>query len=384
MGKLVPFNLLEDDLSSFAGPPSAFVTFGETMLRDTPADHERLERTRQVWLSLAGSELSVAVLLSRLGISSTYITRLPDNPYGWMVRNAAREQGVDCSHFIWADPTEPIGRYLYEIGRTPRLSTGWYQRKFSAASRMGPGMVDWKNALKKARLLHVTGISFGLSVHSGYERNYLLEAFHEALKEKPPDCRVGLDFNYRGTLWSVSECKRVLTPLITEHVDILITTVEDLVRFFGLQCGSLTAKVLEHAAQVKFNDQDLRELLEQAISLFRLEIVGLAIRHPDTQEFHRWESAVQDSAGHFYRSPVPGPITLWDRLGGGDAWTAGFYYGLLTESDPYRALQKGVLVGDAATRLKQTLMFDFPIVTRQEIQELLKSDFEGRSWQVKR
>jgi hypothetical protein len=49
----------------------------------------------------------------------------------------------------------------------------------------------------------------------------------------------------------------------------------------------------------------------------------------------------------------------------------------LTESDRAVAIQKGVLVGDAATRLKQTLMYDLPIVTKQEIQALMRADVAG-------
>ena len=68
---------------------------------------------------------------------------------------------------------------------------------------------------------------------------------------------------------------------------------------------------------------------------------------------------------------------LKDRLGGGDTWNGGFYYGLLTESDRAVAIQKGILVGDAATRLKQTLMYDLPIVTKQEIQARMRADVTG-------
>ena len=69
--------------------------------------------------------------------------------------------------------------------------------------------------------------------------------------------------------------------------------------------------------------------------------------------------------------------TLWDRLGGGDTWNAGFYYGLLTESDPAARLAKGVQVGDAATLLKQTLMYDLPIITKAEVQALLNAQARG-------
>jgi hypothetical protein len=50
---------------------------------------------------------------------------------------------------------------------------------------------------------------------------------------------------------------------------------------------------------------------------------------------------------------------------------------LLTEGFNREGLIKGVLVGDAATRLKQTLMFDLPIIDKAEIQGLMKADVAG-------
>ena len=370
-------DILKDDLSAFAGRGPAFVTFGETMVRDMPADNERLERTRQVWVSLAGSELTLAVTLSRLGIPSAYITRVPDNPYGWMLRNLAREQGLNVDHFVWAPPAEPMGRLLYELGRTPRPGAAWYQRRHSAASRLGPGMVDWRSALREARLFHSSGITFGLSAHSGYERNYLLEAFQEALSARPAGCLVGMDYNYRGTLWSVAQCRDLLTPLIAEHIDVLITTIEDMAKLYGLGCGRVSAEAIDKGDIDRLDDEDIQAFLRQLVEMFRLKVAAVTIRYPDTHEQHRWESAAMDAQGHFFRSPVIRSIVLGDRLGGGDTWNGGFYYGLLTEGDPARALQKGVLVGDAATRLKQTLMYDLPIITRQEVQALLKADVAG-------
>jgi 2-dehydro-3-deoxygluconokinase len=369
-------DIVQDDLTGFQDRDAAFVTFGEVMVRDTPGDEERLERTRQVRLSLAGSEFTLAVMLSRLGISSSYITRVPDNPYGWMVRNVAREQGICTDYMVWADKAEPIGRFLYELGRTPRPGRGWYQRKYSTASKLGAGMVDWASALRGARLFHSSGISFGLSTHSGYYQNLLLEAFEEAVEAKPKGCLVGLDFNYRSTLWSPEECRAVMTPLLTDQVDILITTIEDMAKIYGMGCGNVSPEEIYKGSLGELEDEDIQSFLAELMSRFRLQVAGLTIRHPDTHEKHRWESAAMDKAGAYARSAEPRPIVLKDRLGGGDTWNGGFYYGLLT-SDGERALQKGVLVGDAATRLKQTLMYDLPIVDKQEIQGRLRADLLG-------
>lgn len=369
------FNILQDDLSQFPRP--SFVTFGETMVRDTPADMERPERTRKVYLSMAGSEYTLAIGLSRLGIPSEYITRVPANPYGRAVQNIARENGVDTHHFVWAPKAEPVGRMIYEMGRTPRQNTAYYQRMYSAASKLDAGMVDWKSALQNARLFHTSGITFGLAYHSKYERNYNLEAFKEAMTAKPTDCLVGLDFNYRGTLWTVDQARAVMTPVISEHIDILITTIEDMARLYNIGCGQYSAKQVVDGNFGRLEDEDIRAFAAEVMKLFNVRIVAITIRFPDSFEQHRWESAAMDSAGTFFRSPAVKPITLLDRLGGGDTWNAGFYYGLLSEAFGPNAIAKGVLVGDAATRIKQTLMFDLPVIDKEEVQALMKADAFG-------
>ncbi len=377
MNKTDYFEITGDDLSQFANRGPAFVTFGETMVRDTPADMERPERTRQVNLSMAGSEYTLAMGLSRMGIPSSYITRVPDNPYGRSLRNTAREQGINTDHIVWAPKTEPIGRFIYEFGRTPRKNTGVYQRMFSAASKLDSGMVDWQAALRDARLFHTSGITFGLATHSGYERNYCYEAFKEAMAHKPDDCLVGMDFNYRGTLWSPAQAREILTPLVSDHVDILITTIEDMASLYDISCGQYSAKQVVDGDMGQIEDDDIREVARQIREHFNVGIVAITIRYPDTFEQHRWESAAMDAEGHFFRSPVVRKMTLWDRLGGGDTWNAGFYYGLFTEGFGGEGITKGVMVGDATTRLKQTLMFDLPLVDKAEVEALMRAEVLG-------
>lgn len=376
----VSFDITKDNLARFADHGTrgaAFVTCGEVMVRDTPADQERLERARLVHVSLAGSEYSVAVGLSRLGISSAFVTRVPENAYGRAVRNVAREQGVDTRHFVWAPAVEPIGRYLYELGRTPRPGVGTYQRMYSAASRLGAGMVDWATALRDARLFHTSGITFGLAVHSGYERNFGYEAFVEALAARPAGCLVGLDWNYRSTLWSMAQARATLDAILGHGVDVLITSLYDMANFYGISPGPRRADSAAQAEQGPLTDDDLCSFAAQVRGRLGVRIVALTRRYADSFEQQRWESAAIDADGHLFRSPAIRSLTLLDSLGGGDAWLAGFYYGLLTAGPGPDGLAKGVLVGDAFTRLQQTLMFDLPIVDRAEIQALIEADAAG-------
>jgi len=369
------YNITSDDLSGF--DPNTFVTFGETMVRETPADFQRPEMTRQVYVSLAGSEFSIAVLLARLGIPATYITRTPDNPYGWMLRDTACANGVNADYIVWAGKTDLMGRYIYEVGRTPRAGIVWYQRKYSAASSLDRGMVDWDAALKSAHLFHVSGITFGLASHSGYTRNYLLDAFLEAASVRPPTCLIGMDFNYRATLWSEQECADTMRPLLTEHADILITSIYDMALHYGIGCGRYSATQVLNGEARELDDDDLRQFGADVIQRFGLRMVAVTLRHTTSSERHLWEAAVIHCDGTFCRSPKPQPILLQDRIGGGDAWAGGFYYGLLTSNMRSDGLEKALMVGDAAARLKQTFMFDLPMISGAEIDALMVADSSG-------
>jgi 2-dehydro-3-deoxygluconokinase len=175
-----------------------------------------------------------------------------------------------------------------------------------------------------------------------------------------------------------------MTPIVGNHVDVLITTIEDMAQLYGIACGQWSARQISNGDMGRIEDDDIRRFGEEVVRMFNIKIVAITIRYPDTFEQHRWEAAAVDCDGAFYRSPAVKPIVLLDRLGGGDTWNAGFYYGLLTAGFSAAGMQKGILVGDAYTRLKQTLMFDLPLVEKSEVQSLLKADVLGGGKRVDR
>jgi RNA polymerase sigma factor (sigma-70 family) len=156
---------------------------------------------------------------------------------------------------------------IYEIGRTPRKNKVVYQRMYSAASRLDSGMVDWRDVLKHAKLFHTTGITFGLAYHSQYERNYNYEAFKEAMSAKPAHCLVGLDFNYRSTLWTPEQVRKVMAPILSEHIDILITSIGDMASFYGIGCGQYTAEQVVNDDIGQLEDEGFKQALASAIQV---------------------------------------------------------------------------------------------------------------------
>lgn len=314
------------------------VTFGETMVRLSPPNFQRLEQTHSLDVNVGGSELNVAVSAQRLGLKTAYVTRLSKNPLGRMIANKAREHGVDTSHIVWTDG-DRVGVYFVEFGASPRPQTVVYDRQDSAMARIKPGEVDWEQVFQGARAFHTSGITPALSSTAA-------EATKEAVaKAKEAKLIVSLDLNYRARLWTQEEARRVMEPL-TEQADILITTEEDTERVFGIK-----ADTYERVA----------ELLADR---FDLAAVAITLRETPSVWRNTW-SAIAYADGKILRGPKF-DIEIVDRVGAGDSFAGGFLYGWLTDGP-----EAGVRYGVAISALKQTNPGDLVWATREECDRLL-------------
>ena len=315
------------------------VTFGETMLRLAAPDHERLEQVNALKVTVGGSESTVAASVCRLGLTAAWISRLPDNPLGRMVRNKIREQGVDTSHLVWGGG-ERVGLYFVEYGASPRASRVVYDRADSAISRIQPGEVKWSDVLSDVRLFHTSGITPALSDSTA-------KVTKEALKAaKDAGCLVSYDLNYRARLWSQEKARKVQTPLM-EYVDILFTTEADTRRVFGIE------------------REEYRQVAVELAETFGFKVVTITLRGNPSVWRNTW-TAIAYADGKFY-DDITYEIEVVDRVGGGDNYTAGFLYGYLTDG-----VAKGVRYGNAFSALKQTSWGDFNWSTLEEVEALLK------------
>jgi len=316
------------------------VTFGETMLRLSPPHFQRIEQAAAFEANIGGAELNVATTAARLGLGTSYVTRLPNNPLGRMVQNKAREHGIDTSHIVWSDE-DRLGIYFLELGAQPRASAVVYDRANSAISRIKPGMIDWGSLLSHARAFHTTGITPALSASAA-------ETTREALSEaKGKGLVVSFDLNYRARLWSEAQAKNTLEPLM-EDVDILITTEEDTARVFGLE------------------GKDYREMARKLADNFGFRVVAITLRETITVWRNNW-TAIAYADGRIYEDRTY-EVEIVDRLGAGDSFTGGFLYGYLTGGgDVERALRYAV----AVSALKHSNPGDINWSTLSEVERLI-------------
>lgn len=314
------------------------VTFGEAMIRLATPNHERLEQATSLDVTVGGAELNVASGVSRLGLTARWVSRLPDNPLGRMIRNRAREFGVDVSFVSW-DPSARAGLYFLEPGASPRASAVLYDRAGSAISRLDPASIDWSAALAGASAFHTSGITPALSDSCATATRDALVAARAA------GVRTSYDLNYRAKLWSEARAREVQEPLMA-NVDALITTEEDTRRVFGI------------------TGTDYRDVARKLVERFGFKVVTITLRGDTSVLRNTWTAiAFADGVDYDDRSY---DIEIVDRVGGGDAYAAGFLYGWLT-----RDVAAGVRYGNAFSALQQTLPGDLAWVTLAEVEAQL-------------
>ncbi len=310
------------------------VTFGEAMVRLSPPGHRRLEQATSLEVTVGGAELNVAAGAARLGLQTKWVSCLPDNPLGRMVRNKAREFGVDTSCIAW-DPGARMGLYFVEYGASPRPSSVLYDRNPSAMNDLRANF-DWDAILDGARAFHATGITTALS-----ERNaeQVATGLHTA---RAKGVLTSYDLNFRSKLWSKERARAVQEPLMG-LVDVLMTTEEDVTTVFGIRAS------------------DCREAARELAQRFGCKIVTITLRGDISVLRNTW-TAVACSDGSFYDDRTY-DIEIVDRVGGGDAYAAGFLFGVLSGD-----VAKGVRYGNAFSALKQSSWGDFSWATLAEVE----------------
>jgi 2-dehydro-3-deoxygluconokinase len=316
------------------------VTFGEAMIRLSPPHSQRLEQARSLDVNVGGAELNVAVGVTRFGMKSAWVSKLPKNSLGYLIRDHAQEFGVDCSHIVWSEKGR-AGIYFVEFGASPRASSVLYDRGNSAISMVQPGEVDWTKVFSGAKHFHMSGITPALSASAAQVAVEALKAARKA------GCTVSYDLNYRKKLWTPSDAKKIQEPMMAD-VDILITTEEDTNVVFGIK------------------EKDYEAVAERLAQTFKFKIVAITLREDLSVLRNNW-TAIAYQDGKIFRDRKY-EVEIIDRVGAGDSFTSGFLYGWIKEKD----VQKGVQYGNAFAALKHTIPGDFNWSTLEEVGAQLK------------
>lgn len=318
------------------------VTLGETMLRLAPPGHLRIEQASYFELEAGGTESNTAVALARLGVHTTWISRMPANPLGQRIARSLMGNGVDVSHIIWAAEDERLGLFFVEFGHGARATSITYDRANSAASRMMPDELPTELFTPDSgQHLHLTGITLAISDTAAATAAKALQLAQAA------GWSISFDINYRAKLWTPAQSRRGCQPFAAA-ADILLLPIRDAQLHFHLSESSPPQEALGV----------LQEKFPQATVILTLGANGSIAAEPGGIPVHQ---------------PVfPGASTV-GRIGAGDAFTAGVLYRYLY-GDRENWLADALRWGAAAAAIKYTIPGDMALFERKEVTALLERD----------
>ncbi len=311
-------------------PLSDVVALGEVLLRLASRAPYRLEQARELDVTFGGTEANVLCALARLGLRTAWISALPENPWGERLGRELRGHGVDASPVVWRTRGR-IGTYYIEYGVGPRPIRVLYDRQESAFTTLTEEEVDWE-VVRRSRVLHVTGITPALGARA---RRLTERAVEEATTA---GVFLSADVNYRTALWSPEDARACPAGPFQRPPAVLLG-LEDAQRVFGVE-GEPEAVA-----------EAVRARAPKAIVAVTLGERGSVVL-----------------ADRPYRpSRLYGLDVVTDRVGAGDAFAAGFLYGLLGRQD----VQFAVDCGTALAALKCTMWGDVALVRPGELEELM-------------
>jgi len=328
------------------------VAFGELLLRLDPPPYERFVQAGQFTARYTGGEANVAVSLAAFGVDAFAVSRVPAHEIGQACVNYLRRYGVNTDFIVRGG--ERLGLLYVETGCSQRPSQVIYDRLHSSIREARREEFDWDAILDGAAWFHFTGTAPALG-------DNVVAVLKDALiAARRGGVTTSLDCNYRSKLWSVEEASRVLTPLL-EHVNVFVGGREDAEKLFGIRVDPGESE-LEACAQAASK-------LQQRGGFSH---VAFTMREGTSASVNRLSGLVHDGANcHLSRTYE---MQMVDRVGGGDTFTAGLIYGLLSGFEPQRTIEFAV----AAACLKHSIPGDFNLVSREEVERLVGGDATGR------
>jgi 2-dehydro-3-deoxygluconokinase len=178
------------------------VCLGESMALFVPGSESR-NRANHWRQTVGGAESNVACHLAGSGLTTRWISALGADPFGQAVLDRLTGAGVDVSD-VRIDPHKPTG--VYFKASAPTGSDVWYYRTGSAATGLGPDLLDSVD-LSRTSLLHLTGITPALSPGCR-------DLVRAALSSPTRDKLVSFDVNWRPPLWKAADAQGVDAPTL--------------------------------------------------------------------------------------------------------------------------------------------------------------------------
>lgn len=321
-------------------------------------------------IHVSGGEYNVAANLADcFGLKCGIVTAIVDYPIGDLIADRVRSMGVIpfYKRFIHNGVTGPNMATVYsDRGQGIRPPVVFYNRSNEAAAQLKPGDFDWNAIFSNGvRWFHSGGIFAALSATTG---ELTIEGMQAA---KLAGAVVSFDLNYRPKLWNIWGSDQQAIPIlsrIVENVDVLVGNEEDLQYGLGIRGPDVTAVS-------KLDTSSYLMMIEKVVARYpQIKVIATTLREVHSTNRHTW-GAVAWVDGKTYISPQC-ELDVLDRIGGGDGFASGFFYGLLNDEEPQEAVKLGWAHG--------ALLTTFPGDTTMATVEQVRAFAQGCSSRVQR
>jgi len=321
-------------------------------------------------IHVSGGEFNVAANLADcFRLQTGIVTAMVDYPLGDMVAERVRAMGVRpfYKRFEHNGVNGPnIAAVYSDRGQGIRAPVVFYNRCNEAAAQLKPGDFDWNAVFDTGvRWFHSGGIFAALSETTA---EVIIEGMQAA---KAAGAVVSFDLNYREKLWKISgglDRAQAVIRRIVKNVDVLVGNEEDLQQGLGISGPAVAAKS-------KLDPSTFFAMIDQVVAQHpQIKIVATTLREVHSTNRHSW-SAVAWINGQNHVAPTC-ELDVLDRVGGGDGFASGFFYGILKGEPPEEAVKLGWAHG--------ALLTTFPGDTTMATVEQVRAFSKGGSARIQR
>jgi 2-dehydro-3-deoxygluconokinase len=321
-------------------------------------------------IHVSGGEYNVAANLADcFKLKTAIATAMVDYPIGNLIAERVKAMGVKpfykyMNHDGVNGPN--MGVVYSDRGYGVRAPVVFYNRANEAASFLKEGDFDWEEIFSGGiRWFHSGGIFAALSETTG---SLIIEAMKAA---KSKGAVISFDLNFRAKLWNLWGGEKKAAEIlqnIVRYADVLVGNEED------LQKG-LSIPGPEVSTESKLDAGSFINMINKVTAKYpHVKVVATTLREVKSTNRHNW-SAVAWVNGKTYSAPTA-ELDVIDRVGGGDGFASGFFYGLLQNIPTEEALKLGWAHGALLT----TYPGDTTMATLAEV----KAFAEGASARIQR
>ena len=321
------------------------------MLRLTPPNNQKILQSNSFEAVYSGGEANVIASLDMFGHDTKFVTKLPDNHLGQKVLSKFRGYNVDISDVVTGEGR--LGIYFSEIGHGLRSTEVIYDRKYSAISMADKSEFDIDKILDGVGFVHMSGITPALSKSL---REFTID-FIKACKER--GILVSYDSNFRAKLWSLEEAREVLTEVMP-LIDIAFLGHLDMINILQFE-----DKGLEF-------DENLKDLYGRLFEKYpNLKYAACTKRTVNSINNNSLRGYLYDGEELIVSNEYT--FDILDRVGGGDAFTAGVLHGIFKNMKHEEIIEFGI----CASSLKHSILGDINIVDEDTVVSLMKNGLQN-------